>query len=110
VSALTKIPISREVALTGEITLGGDILAIGGLNEKIVAAKRAGFRVVLVPRENEKDLKELPKGAREGLEIRLVENMDQVLAAALKAPRKSFRVGDESLEAGKPDAGPPVTH
>ncbi len=109
VSALTRIPVSREVALTGEITLAGDVLPIGGLNEKIVAAQRAGFKIVLIPKENEKDLSELPKGARTGLEIRLMSNVDDVLASVLKAPRKSFQSG-KSAVAGDMEPGSPVAH
>ena len=109
ISALTRIPVSREVALTGEITLAGDVLPIGGLNEKIVAAQRAGFKIVLIPKENEKDLSELPKGARDGLEIRLVSTMDDVLSSTLKPARKPFQTRERSVSSDM-DPGPAVAH
>ncbi len=106
-SALTRVPVSREVALTGEITLGGEVLPIGGLNEKIVAARRAGFKLVLIPRENEKDLADLPKRAREGLDIRLVDTVEDVLSAVLKMPRKSLGLGERMAGDG---SGPAISH
>jgi ATP-dependent Lon protease len=84
VSALTGIPTREDVAMTGEITLLGSVLPIGGLNEKVVAAKRAGVRTVIIPKQNEKDLKDMPDFIREGLEFKLVETMDQVLEIALR--------------------------
>jgi ATP-dependent Lon protease len=86
VSALTGIPTRADVAMTGEITLRGTVLPIGGLNEKAVAARRAGLKTVLVPRANEKDLVEVPEELREALEFVLVESMDQVLQRALERP------------------------
>ena len=83
VSALTGIPTRAEVAMTGEITLRGAVLPIGGLVEKLVAARRAGVRTVLVPRGNEKDLGEVPDEVRADLEFVIVETMDQVLEHAL---------------------------
>jgi ATP-dependent Lon protease len=84
VSALTKIPVKREVAMTGEITLRGKILPIGGVKEKLLAAHRAGARTVLLPRDNEKDLAEIPPNIQQELTIRFVENMDEVLDVALE--------------------------
>ena len=86
VSALTGIPVKYDVAMTGEITLRGRVLSVGGLNEKSVAAFRAGVKTVIWPRQNEKDLDDLPREVREQLEIRLVESMDQVLEIALAGP------------------------
>ena len=86
VSALTGQPTRADVAMTGEITLRGTVLPIGGLNEKAVAARRAGMRTVLVPRGNEKDLSEIPQEVREDLEFVRVETMDQVLEHALERP------------------------
>ncbi len=83
VSALTGVPTRDDVAMTGEITLLGTVLPIGGLNEKIVAATRAGVKTVIVPKKNEKDLKELPEAVRQGVVFRLVETMDEVLEIAL---------------------------
>jgi ATP-dependent Lon protease len=86
VSALTGRPTKSDVAMTGEITLRGTVLAIGGLNEKAVAARRAGIKTLLVPRSNEKDLVEVPEDVRAELEFVLVDNMDQVLERALEQP------------------------
>jgi ATP-dependent Lon protease len=86
VSALTGVPTRADVAMTGEITLRGTVLAIGGLNEKTVAARRAGIKTLLIPKANEKDLAEVPEDVREDLSFVLVENMDQVLEHALERP------------------------
>ncbi len=83
VSALTKIPVRNDVAMTGEITLRGKVLPIGGVKEKLLAAHRAGIKHVLLPKENEKDLQDLPPDILETLNINLVETMDEVLQAAL---------------------------
>ncbi len=84
VSALTKIPVNRDVAMTGEITLRGKVLPIGGMKEKILAAHRTGIRIVVLPRDNEKDLSEIPANIQEELSIRFVETMDEVLDLALE--------------------------
>jgi ATP-dependent Lon protease len=84
VSALTGVPTRDDVAMTGEITLLGTVLPIGGLNEKVVAATRAGVKTVIIPKQNEKDLKELPDAVRQGVTFRLVETMDEVLEIALQ--------------------------
>jgi ATP-dependent Lon protease len=83
VSALAKIPVHRKIAMTGEITLRGRILPIGGLKEKIIAAHRGGIKKVLIPKENEKDLKDVPKSISNQLEIVTVEHMDEVLTLAM---------------------------
>jgi ATP-dependent Lon protease len=86
-SALSGRPVRRDVAMTGEITLRGHVLPIGGLKEKLLAAHRAGIKTVLIPKENTRDLELVPARVREEMDIRPVERMDQVLAAALvKAP------------------------
>lgn len=82
-SALSGRPVRRDVAMTGEVTLRGTILPIGGLNEKLMAALRSGIKEVIIPARNKKLLSELPAEIRDGLEIHLVENMDQVLRIAL---------------------------
>jgi len=82
-SALTRVPVKSTVAMTGEITLRGRVLPIGGLKEKLIAALRGGVEKVLVPKENEKDLRDLPPVITRSLEIVLVEHMDEVLAHAL---------------------------
>jgi len=114
VSALTKIPVRAEVAMTGEITLRGEVLPIGGLKEKLLAAHRGNLKVVLIPEENRKDLTEIPKNIRDSLDIRPVRWIDQVLEAALEHIPEPL---DESklAEAAKPpephDAAKPVrTH
>ena len=83
VSALSERPVRPDVAMTGEITLRGRILPVGGLKEKIIAAQRAGIKTVLLPKKNAKDLADIPKRMRKGLDIVLVDHVDQVLAAAL---------------------------
>ena len=83
ISALTGRPVRRDVAMTGEITLRGKVLPIGGFKEKVLAAHRAGLRTVLVPKENKKDLIELPKKAKRDLKFIFVERMDEVLAESL---------------------------
>jgi len=83
VSALTKIPVRPDVAMTGEITLRGEVLPIGGLKEKLLAAHRAGIRMVIIPEENKGDLKEIPKNIKQGLEIKPVKWIDEVLKIAL---------------------------
>jgi ATP-dependent Lon protease len=82
-SALMKIPVRRTVAMTGEITLRGRVMPIGGLKEKMLAAHRAGITTILVPRENRKDLREIPKRVLNAMRIVLVEHMDEVLREAL---------------------------
>jgi ATP-dependent Lon protease len=84
VSALSRIPVRREVAMTGEITLRGRVLPIGGLKEKCLAAHRAGIQTVLIPKENRKDLKEIPKRVRRAMRIVPVEFVDEVLREALR--------------------------
>jgi ATP-dependent Lon protease len=98
VSALTKIPVRRDVAMTGEITLRGKVLPIGGVKEKILAAHRAGNQIVILPRDNEKDLAEVPANVQQDLTIRFVETMDEVLDLALERKleaRTALDVGPE---------------
>ncbi len=83
VSALTGIPVRKDVAMTGEVTLRGRVLAIGGLKEKLLAAIRGGIKKVLIPQENEKDLADIPENVRRGLEIVPVTTVDEVLSHAL---------------------------
>ena len=83
ISALTNMPIHREVAMTGEITLRGRVLPVGGIKEKVLAANRAGIKKVLLPVQNEKDVEEIPENVRKKLELVFVEHMDQVLEQAL---------------------------
>lgn len=83
VSAVTKIPVKRTVAMTGEISLRGKVLPIGGLKEKVLAAHRGGIKIIICPKENEKDLKDIPKEILKDLKVILVDHVDQVLVNAL---------------------------
>jgi ATP-dependent Lon protease len=84
VSALTDIPVRADVAMTGEITLRGEVLPIGGLKEKLLAAHRGGISIVLIPEENRKDLADIPKNVKDKLDIRPVRWIDEVLQVALQ--------------------------
>jgi ATP-dependent Lon protease len=86
VSALTKIPVRRDVAMTGEITLRGRVFPIGGVKEKLLAAHRFGVTTVILPRENEKDLSDIPKNVLETMTVELVDHVDEVLKIALAPP------------------------
>ena len=86
ISTLTGIPVRRDVAMTGEVTLRGRVLPIGGLKEKLLAALRGGITKVVIPAENEKDLAEIPRNILEGLEIIPVKHVDEVLGEALTRP------------------------
>ena len=88
ISAITEIPVDKNVAMTGEITLRGLVLPIGGLKEKLLAAHRAGIKKVLIPIENKKDLIEVPKTVLDSIEIITVKNVDEVLKIALTKPLK----------------------
>ena len=103
VSALTGIPTKPEVALTGEITLRGTVLPIGGLTEKVVAARRAGVRTVIIPEANGKDLVEIPAEVRRGLEFIRVEQMDEVIRHALETDPSDRRVGASKEEVRPPN-------
>ncbi|MEN9434934.1 MAG: endopeptidase La [Pseudomonadota bacterium] len=97
VSAMTGIPVLADVAMTGEITLRGEVLPIGGLKEKLLAAHRGGIKRVLIPKDNEKDLAEVPDSIKNGLEIKAVKWIDEVLALALERAPTPLR-DDEDLE------------
>ncbi len=86
VSAFTRRPVRREVAMTGEITLRGRVLPIGGLKEKVLAAHRAGLKTMILPKKNKKDMVEIPKRVLRDLRLVLVEQIDEVLEAALLPP------------------------
>ena len=81
---MIRVPVKRNVAMTGEVTLRGRVLAIGGLKEKVMAAHRGGIRMIICPKENEKDLKDIPKEVMKELKVVLVDHVDQVLVNALE--------------------------
>jgi ATP-dependent Lon protease len=84
VSIATQIPVRADVAMTGEITLRGEVLPIGGLKEKLLAARRGGIKTVIIPKENERDLAEIPDNIMDNLDIKAVKWIDEVLAVALE--------------------------
>jgi ATP-dependent Lon protease len=116
VSVLTGIPVRKEVAMTGEITLRGRVLAIGGLKEKLLAALRSGVKTVLIPQENEKDLEDVPQSVKDGLKIIPVSTVDEVLSHALAGPltpiewTEADAAAAAAASSGKPDAEPVITH
>jgi ATP-dependent Lon protease len=109
ISALTKRPVSRDVAMTGEITLRGRVLAIGGLKEKSLAAFRAGIKTIVLPDRNQKDLDEIPKALRRKMRWVIAKNMSDVLKVALldthisdtKPTRSSLAKTKAKLNKGK---------
>jgi ATP-dependent Lon protease len=107
-SLMTGVAVRGDVAMTGEITLRGKVLPIGGLKEKVLAAYRYGTKVLVVPRENERDLSEIPDDIRKALTFHLVDNMDEVLEIALVGPMPGATMGDRA--AGTRPADGPVTH
>jgi ATP-dependent Lon protease len=104
VSALTEIPVRADVAMTGEITLRGEVLPIGGLKEKLLAAHRGGIGIVLIPEENRKDLVEIPKNIKDALDIRPVRWIDEVLEVALERMPEVKKTG-EAGAAPKSESG-----
>jgi ATP-dependent Lon protease len=109
VSALARMPTRRDVAMTGEITLRGKVLPIGGVKEKVLAAHRAGMKTIILPKDNEKDLADIPKNVLDALDIYRVETMDEVLKIALEGPLPSLRPAPEAA-AQPPVADDAITH
>jgi ATP-dependent Lon protease len=107
VSALLKIPVRKDVAMTGEVTLRGRVLPIGGLKEKSLAAHRGGIKTIIIPKENEKDIEEIPKKIAKDLKIILVDHMDQVLknALAVDDPESLFKKKEEGPISDLPEKG-----
>jgi len=107
VSVLTGVPVRRDLAMTGEITLRGRILPIGGLKEKLLAALRAGIKTVLIPAENEKDLAEIPENVKRGMSIKPVKTLDEVLKYALTQELKPIEWIETDVDKlpGKPSDG-----
>ena len=113
VSSMTSIPVRADVAMTGEITLRGKVLAIGGLKEKLLAAHRGGIRTVIIPKENEKDLREIPENIQHNLEIIPVEWIDEVLDVALESkpePLVGEIVSKDEAQIKKDEKSRPSTH
>jgi len=108
-SALTKIPVRRDLAMTGEITLRGKVLPIGGLKEKLLAAHRAGIFEVVLPKDNEKDLPEVPENLRNAMKLHFAENMDQVLSIALERPLPQLEAVTEETTQPITPVTPPTT-
>ena len=110
-SAVTKIPIHRDVAMTGEITLRGKVLPIGGLKDKVLAASRAGITKVIIPVENERDLEDIPQDVKDAMEFHLVESMDEVVSIALDGTivplQAKEALGEPAKTAGSEDT---LTH
>ncbi len=109
-SALSRIPVRRDIAMTGEITLRGKVLPIGGLKEKLLAAHRAGIFEVLLPADNEKDLAEVPENLRSAMKLHFVKTMDDVLALALESPLPDVPDETATIAAIPPSAEAPATH
>ncbi len=110
-SAVTKIPVNRDIAMTGEITLRGKVLPVGGVKDKILAAARAGITKVILPNENERDVEDIPADVREKMEFHLVESMDEVVTLALDGTIVPLAAKEKLPEPGKViDSEPPVTH
>ena len=114
-SALSKIPVRRDIAMTGEITLRGKVLPIGGLKEKLLAAHRAGIFEAILPKDNEKDLSEVPENLRNAMKLHFAETMDDVLAIALEGPlpkyiEESETQGMPGVTPSTPLQQPPVQH
>ncbi len=109
-SALSGIPVRSEIAMTGEITLRGKVLAIGGLKEKLLAAHRAGIMEVILPKDNEKDLAEIPANLRTDMKLQCVETMDDVLNIALERPLPKPEAVPEAITPIPPGPEPATAH
>ncbi|MBV9062975.1 MAG: endopeptidase La, partial [Alphaproteobacteria bacterium] len=114
ISVITGIPVRRDVAMTGEVTLRGRVLPIGGLKEKLLAALRAGLKTVIIPADNEKDLADIPENVKSGLTIVPVKNVEEVLKVALAREPEPINWEDPELvpppAVRPPESDPVVTH
>jgi ATP-dependent Lon protease len=110
-SALSKVPVRRDIAMTGEITLRGKVLPIGGLKEKLLAAHRAGIFEAILPKDNEKDLAEVPEILRNEMKLHFAETMDDVLQIALERPLPNLaEPASEAISPVPPEGESPVAH
>ena len=109
VSTLARIPTRRDVAMTGEITLRGKVLPVGGVKEKVLAAHRAGLKTIVLPKDNEKDLADIPKAVLDGLDFYLVDTMDEVLGIALSEPLRPTIPAEGEADQPEPP-GDQITH
>jgi ATP-dependent Lon protease len=103
VSALRDIPVRKDIAMTGEITLRGNVLPVGGIKDKLLAAFRAGITELIIPKENEKDLEDIPEEIRDVITVHLVEAMDEVLPIALDGEMNSLPAAEESFKDSSPE-------
>ncbi|MEP6594264.1 MAG: S16 family serine protease, partial [Acidobacteriota bacterium] len=108
VSALSGIAVRKDVAMTGEITLRGKVLPIGGVKEKVLGAHRAGLKTIILPRDNEKDLADIPKNVLDTLDIYMVDMMDEVLKIALIGPLPVIAPADAAVQPAVKDET--ITH
>ena len=104
-SAVTRIPVRKDLAMTGEITLRGKVFPVGGIKEKLLAAYRAGITTLVLPRENEKDLDDLPEEIRNVMEFHLVDDVDEVLRIALEGAPTPMTPGSIEAAAGTAPSG-----
>jgi ATP-dependent Lon protease len=108
---VTKIPVHRDMAMTGEITLRGKVLPVGGVKDKILAASRVGITRIILPMDNERDLEEIPAEVRERMEFHLVESMDEVVSVALDGTIVPLEAKQKLPEPAKTIGGDePITH
>src|SRR5713226_2841814 len=110
VSALTRVPIRKDVAMTGEITLRGKVLPIGGVKEKVLAAHRAGVKNIVLPKDNEKDLADIPKNVLDTLSVYMVQTMDEVLKIALTEPLTAIPAQAQATPVDSAIADDTITH
>ena len=110
VSALARVPARKDVAMTGEITLRGKILPIGGVKEKLLAAHRAGIHTIVLPKDNEKDLADIPKNVLDSLNVYMVETMDEVLTIALTEPLTRLQVSADDASVEPAVSDDTITH
>jgi ATP-dependent Lon protease len=111
VSALARVPVRTDVAMTGEITLRGKVLPIGGVKEKVLAAHRAGIKTIIMPKDNEKDLADIPKNVLDTLDMYLVAHMDEVLKIAMAGPMPAAIPADVATAAEvEVDSDDTITH